>query len=262
MMSRPSVTKFALAAGFLLVLGAGSVPQAKADPVLDADTQQVLSAMSTYLGGLASFSVDYATADEVLTTDGQKLQFLHGGSMTLRRPGQMHATRKGAAGSADIVLDGKTITLFGKQANAYVQIPAASIDEGVDAIHKLGFDAPGADLIVSKPFDLSTADINTGVHVGMTFIDGIEAHQLAFRGSEVDSQLWVAAGDKPVPLRYVVTTKWTTAAPQFTLELHNWNLAPAIDGTAFSFTPPAGATALDPASVTANAIGDMTIKGK
>jgi hypothetical protein len=46
------------------------------------------------------------------------------------------------------------------------------------------------------------------------------------------------------------------------LELRNWNITPQIDAARFVFTPPQGAKQLDPASVTVNALGDLTIKGE
>jgi hypothetical protein len=94
----------------------------------------------------------------------------------------------------------------------------------------------------------------------MTFIDGVEVHQLAFRGAEVDWQLWVTSGDRPLPVRYVITTKTIPGGPQYTLQLTNWNVTPQADPARFVFTPPSGARQLDPASVTANAIGDMVIR--
>ena len=104
--------------------------------------------------------------------------------------------------------------------------------------------------------------MSAGRHLGMTFIDGIEVHQLAFRGTDVDWQLWATANDKPLPLRYVITTKALAGAPQYTLQLRNWNTAPHIDAARFTFVPPPGAKQLDPASVTVNAIGDLTLKAK
>ena len=224
--------------------------------------KSVLAAMSNYVGGLKTFSVDYFAVDEVITPEGQKLQFLHSGEIIVQRPDKLHITRKGAAGTVEVFLDGKALTLFSKDANAYLKLDASSIDAAIDAVHKLGADAPGADLLASKPLDSSTTDITSGAHVGMTFIDGIEVHQLAFRGADVDWQLWVMAGDKPLPLRYVITTKSISGAPEYTLELRNWNITPQIDASRFVFTPPQGAKQLDPASVTVNALGDLTIKGK
>jgi hypothetical protein len=237
-------------------------PSARAQPAFDADAQSVLAAVSQYVGALQSFSTDYAAVDEVVTNEGQKLQFLHSGEIVVQRPNKLHVIRRGAAGVAELFLDGKTLTIFAKNANAYLQLDATNIDAAIDAVHNLGADAPGADLLASKPLDPSTTDVTSGAHIGMTFIDRGEVHQLAFRGTDVDWQLWVATGDKPLPVRYVVTTKKVTGEPEFTLQLRNWNTAPQIDPAQFTFSPPPGARKVDPTSVTVNAIGDLTLKGK
>jgi hypothetical protein len=247
------------------VVGLGVLAQtqnARAQPAVDADAQNVLAAMSSYLGGLKSFSVEYSAVDEVVKPDGQKLQFLHSGEIIVQRPNKLYGIRKGAAGIAEIILDGKELTLYGKNANAYIQLDAPSIDAAVDAVHNFGYDAPGADFLASKPLDSSTTDMTGGAYIGTTFIDGVKVDQLAFRGSQVDWQLWVTAGAKPLPLRYVVTTKWFTGSPQYTLELRNWNTAPQIGAKRFTFAPPAGAKKLDPALVKVDAAGDLTLKGK
>ena len=67
-----------------------------------------------------------------------------------------------------------------------MKLDASSIDAAIAVLYKLGADAPGADLLASKPLDSSTTDTTSGAHVGMTFIDGIEVHQLAFRGADAD----------------------------------------------------------------------------
>ena len=254
------VRSVALTAAFLAACAVAAPAAPRAQGAVDADARGVLDAMSAYLGGLRSFSVAYAAVDEVVTTAGERLQFLHAGELMVQRPDRLRATRLGAAGTAEMVLDGRELILFGRQANAVLRLPAPSIAAAVEAVHRLGFDAPGADLLAERPLDSATTDIVSGVHVGMTFIDGVEVHQLAFRGVEVDWQLWVTAGDRPLPLRYVITTKTVTGAPQYTLQLRAWNVAPQIDPTRFVFVPPPGARQLDPSSVTVNAIGDMVIR--
>jgi hypothetical protein len=250
----------ALTAALVVACAVAAPAAPRAQGAVDADSRGVLDAMSAYLGGLRSFSVAYAAVDEVVTTAGERLQFLHSGELMVQRPDRLRAMRRGAAGSAEMVLDGRELILFGRQANAVLRLPAPSITAAVEAVHRLGFDAPGADLLAERPLDSATTDIVSGVHVGMTFIDGVEVHQLAFRGVEVDWQLWVTAGDRPLPLRYVITTKTVTGAPQYTLQLRAWNVAPQIDPTRFVFVPPPGARQLDPSSVTVNAIGDMVIR--
>jgi hypothetical protein len=260
MWSHPA--KPALLSAILALWALSLAPSARAQPAIDPVAQQVLAAMSGYLGGLESFSVEYTSADEVITTDGQKLQFLHSGEIIVQRPDKLYAVRRGAAGVAEMFLDGKELVLYAKGANAYLQLEASNIDDAIDALHKLGFGAPGADLLASHPLDRSNTDMSSGTHVGMTFIDGVEVHQLAFRGTDVDWQLWVTANNKPLPLRYVITTKGLSGSPEYMLQLRNWNTAPRIDAARFTFVPPPGARKLDPTSITVNAIGDMAIKGK
>ena len=247
---------FTAGVGFLVL-----PPNARAQTV-DPDARSVLVAMSSYLGGLKSFSVETFTVDEVITVEGQKLQYLHSGEVVLQRPDKLYIARKGAAGGAGMLVNEKGLTVVAKEANAYLQLDASSIDAAIDVMRGLGFDAPGADLLATKPLDDSTTDITSGAHMGMTTIDGLETHQLAFRGKDVDWQLWVTTGDKPLPLRYVITSKSAPGALQYTLELRNWNVAPQIDATRFVFEPPQGAKKLNPTSISVNAVGDMTIKGE
>jgi hypothetical protein len=255
----PVVVPGCVAAALLATL---LIPAARAQDAIDPEAQDVLSGMSTYLGSLQAFSVDFEVVDEIVSKNGEKLQFLSSGVVTVQRPNMLQVSRRGAAGDAELFLDGDSLVIEASAANAYFQLEASSIDAAVDALHELGFDAPGADLLVSSPLDSETTDLESGTHVGMTFIDGVEVHHLAFRGEQVDWQLWVEADSTPLPLRYVVTTKWFTGAPQYSLELSGWNTSPTTDTAKFEFVPPTGATELDSGSVQINEIGEIVIQGK
>jgi len=61
----------------------------------------------------------------------------------------------------------------------------------------------------------------------------------------VDWQIWVKTGDAPLPMKYVITTKWLTGAPQYALKLRDWNTKPQIDASRFEFSAPAGATEIE-----------------
>ena len=58
-------------------------------------------------------------------------------------------------------------------------------------------------------------------------------------------------------MKYVITTKWVTGAPQYALHLRNWSTG-GVDTTAFSFTPPMNAKKLD--AVYSDAIGDLVLE--
>jgi hypothetical protein len=241
-----------------LFLASLSVQRAFAQAEVEADAAKILGQMSEYLGSLQRFSVDYDVETEVVSYDGQKLQFVSSGSMEVQRPDKLHASRKGAVADFELVLDGKVLSLFGKNMNAFYQVPAASIDEAINVLRNdVGFDAPGADLLSAKPLLQSETDTTGGTHVGMAFLDGVEVHHLAFRGKEVDWQLWVTESEKPLPLKYVITSKWVAASPEYSIEFRNWNTAPSIDDSSFVFTSPKDAKKLETFSV--DAIGEIDL---
>lgn len=163
---RTRLRKGALLAPLVVAWGLAAPVAPQAQGGMDADSRAVLAAMSAHLGGLRSFSVEYAAVDEVVTTDGQKLQFLHSGTLAVQRPDRLHAVRRGAAGTAEMVLDGRDLVMFGRDANAFLRLPAPTIAAAVEAVQRLGFDAPGGDLLADRPMDAATTDIASGAHVG------------------------------------------------------------------------------------------------
>jgi hypothetical protein len=74
--------------------------------------------------------------------------------------------------------------------------------------------------------------------VGSSTVGGVEVHHLAFRGSVVDWQIWIEKGDRPLPRKYVITSKWIAGAPQFTAVFSDWNTAAKLDDAQFAFSPP------------------------
>ena len=81
-------------------------------------------------------------------------------------------------------------------------------------------------------------------------MDGFECEceHLAFRGPDTDWQIWIETGVKPVPRKYVITSKTIAGAPQYTLKIREWKTDANAEAD-FSFKAPADATkvALDSA---------------
>jgi hypothetical protein len=66
-------------------------------------------------------------------------------------------------------------------------------------------------------------------------------HHLAMRKGTTDYQLWIKDGPEPVPVRYVITSRDMPGAPQFTLELRNFEPNVPLSDASFAFIPPPGA---------------------
>ena len=103
-----------------------------------------------------------------------------------------------------------------------------------DAVQgRLGIAMPGADLLLTNVFDALMADVIESTHIGQGVIDGVECDHLAFRNADTDWQIWVEIGAKPIPRKYVITSKTVALAPQYTLRIKDWKTDAAIAADAF-----------------------------
>src|SRR5262249_49510094 len=178
----------------------------------EAEAKRMLKAMSDYLGAQKAISFDYDVSLELVSTQQQKIALASSGTVTLNRPDKLHLTRTGGFANVEMVFDGKTLTLLGKNSNLYTQIEApGTIDQLEDVLrNKYHRPVPGADMLISDPFKELMPEVTDVKDLGAGVIRGIECDHLAFRTKEVDWQIWIAQGARPYPCRYVITSKKVT----------------------------------------------------
>jgi hypothetical protein len=234
-----------IAVTFAIGLAVIAQPSARAESGDDA--MAILKTMSDYIDAQQSIALLYDSDIEVITPQLQKLQFTSSGQVLLDRPNKLHATRHGGYADVDVYFDGKRATIYGNNINAFAsQDVQGTIDQLIDKLRsELGIDAPGADLLFNHSFEGMTADVMDARHIGRGVVDGVECERLAFRNSDTDWQIWVEVGPKPIPHKYVITSKTMAGAPQYTLRILDWksNTQPPAD--AFAFRPPADAKQID-----------------
>lgn len=235
----------ACAAALAVVTMAG-IPTAHAG---EAEAKALLKAMSDYMGAQKAISFDYDTSLEFVTKENQKLALASSGTVTLDRPDKLRATRHGGFADVEMVFDGKTISLLGKDENIYAQAEVpGTIDHLVDELRdKFGKPLPAADLLMSDPYDQLMPLVTDVKDLGSGVIRGEECDHLAFRTSEgVDWQIWIAQGDRPYPCRYVVTSTKVPGVPQYTIDVRSWKTGDQVASDDFSFKAPPDAKQVKP----------------
>jgi len=249
-----------LAATFIVFLCAFISPVNGAGSI-DPEADKILRSMSDYMNGLPAFSVNFDIDNEVIDLAGQKLQLSSSGAIVLERPGRLHIDRHGAFADMELVFDGKLLTLHGKNLNIYFQIDkTGTIDTAFDTLQEeIGLDTPGLDLFYTGSFEELSDSVVNSAYLGTVYVNDIECHYLTFREAKVDWQLWVRAEGDPLPMKYVITTKWMTGAPQYAIRFRDWNTNPQIVSGFFDFKVPEGAKKLE--AVHTNRMGDLVIEG-
>ncbi|WP_245311966.1 DUF2092 domain-containing protein [Bradyrhizobium diversitatis] len=210
------------------------------------DPAKILKSMTDYLAGQKTMSASFDSDIEIITPELQKIQFASSGEIKMSRPDKLRVRRTGGYADVELVYDGKLISIYGNNAKSYVQADApGTIDKMIDALQaRSGTGMPGADLLLSNAFDELMATVIEGKHIGQGVVDGVECEHLAFRTPDTDWQIWIEAGAKPVPHKYVITSKTLAGAPQYTLRIKDWK-TDALNADVFAFVAPAGATKVD-----------------
>ena len=226
----------------MAVLLLAAAPAARAD-----DAANILKSMTDYLSNQKTLSASFDSDIEVITPELQKIQFASSGQMKLSRPDKLRVRRTGGYADVELVYDGKTISVYGNNAKSYVQADLpGTVDQMIDALQaRSGVGLPGTDLLFSDAFDVMMASVLDGEHIGLGVVDGVECEHLAFRGPDTDWQIWIETGAKPVPRKYVITSKTLAGAPQYTLRMKDWKTDAFADADTFVFKPPAGVTKVD-----------------
>lgn len=214
----------------------------------EGDAMKILKAMSDYVGGQKTIQLTFDSDIEVITPQLEKIQFTNSGGALLERPNRLRAHRVGGYADVELIFDGKTVNVYGKHVNGYAQFEApGTVDHLIEALRAgHGIALPGSDLLLSDSYAVLAAGVLESKHIGSGVIDGRECEHLAFRNFDTDWQIWIEAGDKPIPRKLVVTSKTLNSAPQYTIRIKEWKtgIKPAPD--AFSFVPPTGAETLSP----------------
>lgn len=224
-----------------LSVALASFAGARADESGDANA--ILKAMSDYVTSQKSITAAFNTDIEAVTPDLQKIQFASSGAMQLARPDKIHVSRTGGYTDVELFFDGKTFAVENKKDNAYAETAAAgTVDQLIDRIRsELGVDMPGADILLSNPYAVLSADVIDAKHIGRGVINGVECEHLAFRNLDTDWQIWIEAGAKPIPRKFVITSKAVTGGPQYTLLITDWKSDAPVAADAFTLHPPADA---------------------
>lgn len=230
------------------LLSIGALPAAAlAQPAgIDPQATAILKRSLDYLAGLKAFSVDTTSTIEMVLTSGQKIQFDNAAVASVQRPDKLVARRKGDLVNQSFYYDGKNLSLYNPDQKVYATVAApntleAMIDFARDSLDII---VPAGDLLYRNALELLTADVQSGFVVGKGVVGGVRCDHLAFRNADVDWQIWIQEGAKPLPRKYVITSTQVAGAPQFAV-LASWNTAPKFADGTFVFAPAKGAQRID-----------------
>jgi hypothetical protein len=247
--SKMKFTRFMAVCAPLLAIGilSGCAEPNRAHARIDPQADEALRKMSATLANAKSFSFQtVATMDEPIAS-GHLVQSTRQSRLVVHRPDRLYVKSRRPSAVWQMWCADGNLTVFNQAAGAYASrtVPRP-IDDMLDTVaREHGLTLPLADLLFSDPYKVLTADALTGRYVGLHEVEGVRCHHLLFTQEAVDWQIWIDAGAKPVPRRFLIDYKTVAERPQFTAVLSEWNLAAPTKDEVFKAVVPAGATKMD-----------------
>ncbi len=196
-------------------------------PFIDPQVERLMKQMHQYIKEAKEIKFHAEIEFDDVLPVGAKIQHLASMEASLKRPDRMYVNYDGDLGGKEFWYDGKSITLHDADHNVYASFPAAAtIKEALNrASDQYDLTVPMADLFSGEAYSELMKNIEYGVYVGLSEVDGILCHHLFSVRPFTDWQVWIEADDNnPLLRKVVINYKDEEGYPQYSARFTNWIL--------------------------------------
>jgi len=219
------------------------IPKKEIDPKADA----LLKSAGELIAKAKAFSVKAEIWDDIQLRSGQSIQIGRTAFLQVKRPNFFHIEMQSPRHSDEFFYDGKSVTIYNSAKKFYGSFDApADMDDALDlASDRFGIELPLTDVIVSDPYQNAIENAASGIYLTTVNVLGSSCEHLAFTNGNVDWQIWIEKGAKPLIKKAVITYRDEAGAPQYTILFSDWNFDVDLPDSQFSFKAPEGAAKID-----------------
>lgn len=213
----------------------------------DAKAIEVLKQMAAHKSTLDKVSITGVSFTDARLDAGLMVANADEVRVSIDRPGSMHISSFNGETKKDLYFHKGQLTVHNSTRNLYAQ---ASIPDDIEAaaefaLEELGVEAPLLDLIYKDAsVHLLSSDETILYLTDKARVGGTDCHHLAIRGPEVDVQIWVEEGERPVVRKIMITSKWEGGSPRFIANL-DWETNPKFEPGLFEFKAPEDAIKIE-----------------
>lgn len=209
---------------------------------IDPAVMSALDASRAYLRTLKSFELRAESTVDEVEPDDLKLEVINQVRYDYRKPNKLFVDWRTDRQSRRIFFDGKALTIYAPRVGLYASVPeTGTVGDLLDRVAaKYGLDFPLPDIFQWSVGTQPVYNLKSAAYVGYARIAGADTDQYVFRQDDVDWQVWIERGARPLPRKIVITTRTDPTQPKFSALLQ-WNVDVALPDSQFVYTPAAGA---------------------
>lgn len=230
-----------------LLLAMSFLPQGQAQDAEGITVDRLMNAMALTLASADSFTVHAEKLFDVVLISGLKVQHAGALDLAVRRPDRFYVSYGDDRTAKELWLDDKTLTMQDHRAKVHGVIPAcATITDTVEMLREeYDLFLPMAELLSSDSYAGYARHASKRIYLGIHDVDGRPAHHALVIGKRADWQIWIDAGDVPLPLKLVVNEMSEPGVPQQTIVFSDWDLQASLPDEIFEAEIREGSVAAD-----------------
>ena len=123
---------------------------------------------------------------------------------------------------------------------------AKTIDKTLDSImEQYGITSDVVDFLFSNPYDVLVENVTNGAYAGQHTVEGVDCHHLVFSQETLDWQIWIEAGKRSLPRKFVVTYKNEPGMPEVVTIFREWDLSTRHPERLFEFDATSNAVEIE-----------------
>jgi len=215
--------------GACLAIAFASVGPARAAeskaPAGPPHAEDVLRATSQYLAKQKAFSYHAEVEFDKLLPGGPKVRLSGAVDVAVMRPGSLYVDYRDDVSDRVVWFEGGNVTILDPVAGTYAQVSGPKdIDGMVSKLEKdYGMALPLGELAESDPDKVLSRGVDLAHYVGVHNVEGVFCHHVVLQRKDLDLQVFVEVGDKPLPRKLVFEYPGRAGSPQYTASITEWS---------------------------------------
>jgi hypothetical protein len=208
-----------------------------ANPNIDPKAASILQEMSYFMGSKYEYTYKAEMMFDDVLESKQKIQYNAEETVYLKKPDKFYVGYVTDIGGYKLWYDAGKATLLEVPVNDYslATLPS-SVDQALNKLkEEYQFTPALSEFLFIDIYKLMTADVVSGAYFGISKVMGTNCHHLVFVQKDIDWQIWIEDGKRPIPRKLVITYKNVAESPQFIALIKDWIFGKPI--TNFAFKP-------------------------
>lgn len=224
------------------VEGRDNSPESAVASIQTGNALKIFSKSTRFIEAAPAFLARGNAGGELWIDSGQLIEYGTTFTAVFVRPSKLLLQLNARDGiQTTMIFDGETITVAsyidGK--HIYDTTPQqGDVTESLDFVTTFSGGSREMAHFLTDQLTQSLNEIQTGLSLGKSTIDGVVCDHLALRSDTRDGQIWIARGAEPTPRRILITHREKPAQPRFWVQFDEWDLSPEISESTFKYTPP------------------------